>query len=65
MIYCDILHQVARLLMADDKFRPDYSIIFVAFDREEEGCEGSRAFVRSFLIPEIVVKFGAAVQVDN
>ena len=28
-----------------------YSVIFVAFDQEEVGAQGSHEFVRSFLIP--------------
>ena len=28
-----------------------YSVIFVAFDKEEVGSQGSHEFVRSFLVP--------------
>lgn len=55
------LLEIARLLIE----RPSvtrYSVILAAFDKEEEGCEGSRAFVRDFVIPVVIEKHGAQVQ---
>ena len=47
------LLETARLLSKKslDCFRPDFSIIFVAFDGEERGCRGSQQFVSSLVAP--------------
>lgn len=42
--------------------RNQHSIIFVAFDSEETGCLGSLEFIRSFLIPDFIDKFGNQIQ---
>ena len=42
--------EVARALV-ESGCRLKYSVIFVAFDQEEVGAQGSHEFVRSFLIP--------------
>ena len=34
------------------------SVMFVAFDLEEYGGQGSAAFVQDFLVPDILVRFG-------
>ena len=39
------------------------TVIFAALDKEEVGCEGSRAFIRDFIVPVVVTQFGATVQV--
>lgn len=44
--------EVARAL-AKSKCELKYSIIFVAFDKEEVGSQGSHEFIRGFLVPTI------------
>merc|ERR1711892_1292411 len=43
--------EVARALAASG-CRLKYSVLFVAFDKEEVGSQGSHEFVRSYLVPE-------------
>ena len=42
--------EVARALV-ESECRLMYTVIFVAFDKEEVGSQGSHEFVRSFLVP--------------
>ena len=51
--------EVARILANHNTTN---SIIFAFFDREEIGCEGSKAFVREFVVPLIVGELGATIQ---
>jgi len=44
--------EVARALVKS-KCKLKYSIIFVAFDKEEVGSQGSHEFIRGFLVPTI------------
>lgn len=43
--------EVARAL-AESGCRLKYSVLFVAFDKEEVGSQGSHEFVRSYLVPK-------------
>ena len=43
--------EVARAL-AESGCKLKYSVIFVAFDKEEVGSQGSHEFVRSYLVPK-------------
>ena len=70
--WCNV-PQIARLVV-EARGVTNNSVILVAFDKEEEGCEGSRAFVRlesllsctciarDFLIPVVILKHGSGVQ---
>jgi len=55
------LLEIARLLV-EERGVTKNSVIVAAFDKEEEGCEGSRAFVRDFLMPVVVNGHGSKVQ---
>merc|ERR1719195_19522 len=55
------LLEIARLLV-EERGVTNNSVIVAAFDKEEEGCEGSRAFVRDFLLPVVVNGHGSTVQ---
>jgi len=55
------LLEIARLLV-EERGVTNNSVIVAAFDKEEEGCEGSRAFVRDFLLPVVVNGHGSKVQ---
>ena len=59
------LLEVARVVMADNKFSPDYSVIFVAFDKERDERQGSRAFVEEYLRPHVVTRFNCTIQVKQ
>ena len=51
--------EVARILANHNTTN---TVIFAFFDKEEVGCEGSKAFVREFVVPLIVGEFGASIQ---
>ena len=55
------LLEIARIL-ARERRKLKNSVIFAFFDKEEVGCEGSKAFVREFVVPLIVKEFGAKIQ---
>lgn len=38
------------------KCKPNYTVVFVCFDLEEYGTQGSLAFVQDFLVPYLVEK---------
>ena len=59
------LLEVARVVMADNDFSPDYSVIFVAFDKEREERQGSRAFVEEYLMPHVITRFNCTSQVNQ
>ena len=59
------LLEVARVVMADNKFSPDYSVIFVAFDKERDERQGSRAFVEEYLMPHVITRFNCTSQVKQ
>ena len=39
------LLEIARVLMADKDYKPEYSVIFFAFDKKNDGCVGSQIFI--------------------
>jgi hypothetical protein len=51
------LLEVARVLVKH-KCKLQNSIVFVAFDLEEVGCQGSLEFVHRFLLPHVLKRFG-------
>ena len=51
--------EVARILANHNTTN---TVIFAFFDKEEIGCEGSKAFVREFVVPLIVGELGATIQ---
>jgi len=55
------LLEITRMLVTQRNVTNN-SVIVAAFDKEEEGCEGSRAFVRDFLLPVVVNGHGSTVQ---
>ena len=46
-----VLLELARVLTASECFRPEHTILFVAFDTEEAGSIGSYEFVRRVVVP--------------
>lgn len=56
------LLEVARVLMADESYKPEFSVIFVAFDKKAEGCVGSKKFITEYLKPLIIEEYGSSVQ---
>ena len=59
------LLEAARVVMADASYSPEYSVIFVALDKEREERAGSRAFVTEYLLPHVVNRFKCTVQVTQ
>ena len=59
------LLEVARVVMADNKFSPDYSVIFVAFDKERDERQGSKAFIDEYLMPHVISRFNCTSQVKK
>ena len=57
--------EVARVVMADNKFSPDYSVIFVAFDKERDERQGSKAFIDEYLMPHVISRFNCTSQVKK
>ena len=51
--------ELARILASHNTTN---TIIFAFFDKEEVGCEGSKAFVREFVVPLIVGELGATIR---
>ena len=49
--------EIARQIV-ESRCKPKNTIIFVTFDLEEMGAQGSNEFVNRFLIPDILRKFG-------
>jgi hypothetical protein len=49
--------EVARALV-ESRCRLQYTVIFVAFDKEEVGSQGSHEFVRGFLVPTVFRRTG-------
>ena len=59
------LLEAARLVAGARGREIRNTVIFAALDKEEVGCEGSRAFIRDFIVPVVVTQFGATVQVND
>ena len=57
------LLEIARVLMADEDYKPEYSVIFVAFDKKNDGCVGSQKFITEYLRPYIIEEYGSSIQV--
>ena len=53
--------EVARILISNKSFKPDNTIIFVAFDSEEEGAVGSQEFINKLIAP-FYTKRGIKIQ---
>ena len=51
--------EAARVLASADCFRPQFSVYFVAFDAEEDGCRGSQHFISSHLKPHLEATQGS------
>ena len=57
------LLEISRVLMADRNYKPEFSVIFVAFDAKNDGCAGSKKFVSEYLKPFIIEEHGSTIQV--
>ena len=55
------LLEVARLV--SHMSNTTNTVIFALFDKEEVGCEGSKAFIRDLIVPMFVKNFKSKVQV--
>jgi len=56
------LLEISRVLMADKNYKPEFSVIFVAFDAKNDGCAGSKKFVSEYLQPFIIKEHGSTIQ---
>ena len=46
--------QISRYkIFTNSKFKPQFSVYFVAFDGEESGCRGSQEFIYSHIKPHL------------
>ena len=57
------LLEISRVLMADQSYKPEFSVIFVAFDKKNDGCAGSKKFITEYLKPIIIEEHGSSIQV--
>ena len=55
------LLEIARIVMEYKEKDQMHSVIFVAFDKEETGCQGSHAFVNNFVVPKLVEDFKSVI----
>ena len=46
-----VMLEIARILISSKCFVPDYTIIFIAFDGEEEGGIGAQQFINNIVVP--------------
>ena len=46
-------------------FRPDYSVLFVAFDKRHDGSVGSKRFIDEYLFPHVLHKYKCKIQVKK
>ena len=46
-----VMLEISRILIRSKCFVPDFTIIFVAFDAEEEGAIGTQHFLNSIIVP--------------
>ena len=56
--------EISRILIGSKCFLPDFTIIFVAFDAEEEGAIGTQQFLNSIIVPYYKRK-GVDIQVGK
>ena len=56
------LLEAARIISSVDNNVLKNSVIYALVDKEEVGCEGSNAFVKDFIVPVIVERFGSKIQ---
>ena len=59
-----VMLEISRILIGSKCFVPDFTIIFVAFDAEEEGAIGTQQFLNSIIVP-YYKKQGVDIQVVN
>ena len=46
-----VMLEISRILIGSKCFVPDFTIIFVAFDAEEEGAIGTQQLINSIIVP--------------
>ena len=46
-----VMLEISRILIRSKCFVPDFTIIFVAFDAEEEGAIGTQQLINSIVVP--------------
>ena len=46
-----VMLEISRILIRSKCFVPDFTIIFVAFDAEEEGAIGTQQLINSIIVP--------------
>ena len=54
--------EIARVLTRGKCFQPDYTILFTAFDSEEDGSFGSQEFLNKIIVPHFI-RQGVNIQV--
>ena len=56
--------EIARVLTRGKCFQPDYTILFTAFDSEEDGSFGSQEFLNKIIVPHFI-RQGVNIQVPT
>jgi len=57
-----MMMETVRILMLDPSYKPDYTVIFAAFDKRNDGSMGSKRFIQNYLEPYILNKYQCSVQ---
>ena len=57
-----VMLEIARVLTRGKCFQPDYTILFTAFDSEEDGSFGSQEFLNKIIVPHFI-RQGVNIQV--
>jgi len=57
-----LMMEAVRVLMLDPGYRPDYSVLFVAFDKRHDGSVGSKRFIDEYLFPHVLHKYKCKIQ---
>jgi len=57
-----LLMETVRVLMLDPRYRPDYSVLFVAFDKRHDGSVGSKRFINEYVVPHVLRKYKCKIQ---
>ena len=56
--------EISRILITSQCFLPDFTLIFVALDAEEEGAIGAQQFINGIIMP-YYKRQGVNIQVIN
>ena len=59
-----VMLEISRILITSKCFLPDFTLIFVALDAEEEGAIGAQQFINGIIMP-YYKRQGVNIQVIN